>query len=208
MPHRDPGDATSLRARTPQAADSRTQGDGPLSEMRPEKSRARAKSLRGLPRKRTQVRTRPLRQEQGCRRILRWPEARKPTTDGAREEPEAQAQTQRSRVVRPLRRACSGGEQRRLRVLPRGAAGGREETLRRKARRRALRQMRGGSHRQPLDVRLVCRKGCKTPSAQERREPGALSRQARQSSLCRLWRIRRRSGEVRALREAIISLLG
>lgn len=175
---------TQVRARTPQAKDGRTPGDGPMSKMRPEKPRARAKSLRGLPRKRTQVRTRPLRQEQGCRRILRWPKARKPTTDGAGEEQEAKVRTHRSRVMRPLRRASSSGEQRRLRDLPGGEARGREGTLRRQEGERPLRPVRCGSRRQRFDVRLVRRKGHETPSAQERREPGEISCTARPRGVC------------------------
>ena len=169
--------------------------------------RTRAFPVRILPRKVPRRRARQIRQSPGRGNSIWRARSREPPPHGAREEHEAQARATRGGPLCDLWRTKTRRRRRRLRDVPGSEASGREGTLRQAQSLRAMRQMRGGSYRQGFDVLLVRRKGHKTPSAQERREPGTVSCKARTVALRGLLRAGKRSRQVRALREAIISLL-
>jgi len=202
------GSKTSLRARTSQATRRRAPRAGHVPQVRQTSSRARAKSLRDLPGERPGSPTRPLQEGQAGGDGIRRPLSREPPAHGAREEQEAKTRTTRGGPLCVVRTAGARRRKRGLRAMLRRTPGGREEALRRKARRGAMWTVRGGSHRQRFYVRFVRREGFEAPSAQERREPGSLSRQEGPQNLRGLFSRCTRSGEMRALRPPIVFLLG
>ena len=139
---------------------------------------------------------------------LRREKPREPPAHGAGEDEETQARAGGSRVMPALRRTKTRGGRRRMRNMPRCAPVSGAEALRRQEILRALWKMRGACSRQLFQMRLVRRKRRKTPSAKERREPGALPPQARPVSLRRLRRPCGRGSEMRELRAPIVSHLG
>ena len=111
--------------------------------------------------------------------------------------------------MRPLRRASTDGEQRRLRHVPGGEARRREESSTPKG---APADDAAGAVSEVIDKASTCA-SCTARDAKRRPRKNAASRaryhrKARQSTLRRLRRRSGRRGEMRELRTPIISLLG
>ena len=197
-----------IRARTPPPAVGGTPRPGALSEMRRRPSRARAKPVSDLRREGTGRRTRTIRRGKGGRHVLRRTEFRGPPAHGAGEEEETSPRTTRGGALHPLRGPSPRRGRRRLRTLPRGAASGRAGTLRRKACQRALRTVRGVGFRRFALRPVRSARGGARQGEEERSPTWALRPSSRLAALHRLRRAIRRSGEVRGLRAAFVSLLG
>ena len=208
MPHKDPEVRRKFERERHRrrVAERRARGMCPKCGKNPP---AQDRSLlRGLPREGQNCRTRPLRQGQirGC--SIRRAGSRESPPHGAGEEQKAQARAQGGGTLHRLRGSSSRRWRRRLRDLPRGTPGGREETLRQAKGRRALRPVRRRGLRGGFEVRFVRRAREEPFHEEERREPGALSRQARKKALRGLRRRCGRRGEMRELRAPVVSLLG